>query len=104
MDDAADMVDWVRRTFANATAERARCKAADSLYLVSLAGSSPAAVVERSLEMNYLPFLDPSAAKACAKALHIPGYSENSDDDGAASWCPGTLLDIEQLRNYYLQA
>jgi len=105
VDAMPELLTNIRDVFVRAPSERALHKAADQLYLVSLAGDSPPKVMSRALIIDYLPNLVPigqrAAARACASALHIPGYPTNSTAD---VWCPSTLLDVEQLRNYYFQA
>ena len=54
----------------------------------------PDKVLESSVEIDYLPFDKRASRDACAKSLHIPNTTD---------WCPTTLVDVEQLRNYYLQ-
>mmetsp|Transcript_8059 Transcript_8059/g.21120 ORF Transcript_8059/g.21120 Transcript_8059/m.21120 type:complete len:460 (+) Transcript_8059:65-1444(+) len=95
LDNVAGAVQGLRGEFAGAAAKRARLKAADQLYLVSMGGAPPEDVVKASAEIFYLPFERSKYEASCAAALHIPNLT---------SWCPVTLLDAVQLRNYYLQA
>ena len=57
------------RTFASASATRAADKAANKLFLVSLADSPPGSVVEEAAELHFLPFLDPKGhTETCTRA------------------------------------
>ena len=67
-------------------------KSESKFYLRSMATSGLSQQVSGAAKEKYL--FDKHAAKACAKAYHIPGLDD---------WCPPTLVSQSRLANYYNQ-
>mmetsp|Transcript_42983 Transcript_42983/g.69870 ORF Transcript_42983/g.69870 Transcript_42983/m.69870 type:complete len:500 (+) Transcript_42983:21-1520(+) len=93
--DIPGSISSLRTEFASSAQKRAQLKANDQLYLLSMAGSPPASVTTDAAKIKYLPLAKDSIRKKCAALFRIPNMTD---------WCPETLGDAEQLRNYYLQA
>ena len=84
--------------YRNNAQQRADLKAANKLYLMSLAGSPPSAITQYAAEIYAVEKIGlpaPSALlKKCAASMNIPNVTE---------WCPRTLNEWERLRNFYSQ-
>jgi len=79
--------------------QREKFKAANTFFLMSLAGSPPQQLVQVAGEI-YLESkigLPPSKSllKKCSDLVNIPNVSQ--------TWCPSTLNEWERLRNFYSQ-
>lgn len=82
--------------FRRASATRSVDKAANRFFLLSMADSTPLAVLENAALLHFLPFIEKQKRTAvCAAALNIPTMQ---------GWCPMTQMDIALLANYYSQA
>ena len=73
---------------------RAKDKAANRFYLVSMANSGPGGQVSAAAEYKYLPIGRDKDEEDCAKVFGIPNMTK---------WCPLTLMDVGSLGNYYNQ-
>jgi len=76
---------------------RAEKKAANTFFLMSLAGSPPSEVVTYAAEIyaaGKIGLHPKDLIEKCAKIINIPNLTK---------WCPSTLDDWERLRNFYSQ-
>ena len=64
---------------------RAKDKAANRFYLVSMANSGPGGQVSAAAEYKYLPIGRDKDEEDCAKVFGIPNMTK---------WCPLTLMDV----------
>jgi hypothetical protein len=86
--------DW-DGAFLTAPGVQRQHMANDQLNLVSFAGSPPGDQQTDAAMLKFDPLVNKKkTTEKCAKIFNIPNMTE---------WCPATLLDCEQLRDYYLQ-
>ena len=83
--------------YRNNEQQRAQLKASNTFFLMSLAGSPPAAVTQYAAEIAVAGSvgLHPKLLlQKCAEAVNIPNLTD---------YCPRTLTEWERLRNFYSQ-
>ena len=88
-------LSW-ERFFQSTDDRRATFKAANTFYLDSLAGAVDSTVTEWRAEITFSPLsiMKKPIIKKCAAKFNIPGMTD---------FCPMSLLEVERLRNYYIQ-
>ena len=88
--------EWDKFYRSNAQ-QRASYKAANKLFLMSLAGSPPSELVLVAAEIwaaGKIGLHPKGLMEKCAKIINIPNVT---------AWCPATLDEWERLRNFYSQ-
>lgn len=84
-----------KEVFKNSSETQRKHAAKDAMYLVSLAASPPVFQVSDSIVLKLdAGIFKRITSKSCASSFHIPNMTD---------WCPGLLVEVEQLRSYYLQ-
>ena len=93
--NATSSVELCTDTFKHADAHIAKDKAADQLYLLSMA-SQPSQQILDAAMVTYFPYLFnvTNEVEKCAEIFHVPGM---------VNWCPMHLQAMAQLENYYSQ-
>eukprot|EP00127_Corallochytrium_limacisporum_P005776 Clim_evm155s210 gene=Clim_evmTU155s210 len=95
LNDVPGYIDELQTITVNASQIREDLKAKDTLFLLSMAGSPPGNVLSDQAEAHFLRLFAGDFDKKCAKNFDLPGIG--------SKFCPDTLLDIEQMRNFYTQ-
>jgi len=84
---------WEVETFRQAAARKVTDKKSSKWSLVSLASSVTQNQVEDNAKLEYQPFYHSEITQDCADEFNIQGMT----------FCPSTLLAVDQLTSYYKQ-
>jgi len=95
IDDIEGSVQAWEDTFSASPEMQREALANDQMFLVSLAGGPPVEAAKDAFYLDYDMGIEKKKTTAnCANAFNVPNMT----------FCPKTLLDVEQLRAYYVQS
>ncbi len=96
VDEEEKAVQWEQNLFIGVHLTKVKLREKQGFLLMSMATGVPAQQVVGAAALRFTDnqAVDKLATQTCTDSFHIPGMTR---------WCPGTLLDVAQLENYYKQ-